>query len=106
MSKKIDWDDLVSRIPHFIQLKKARYEICWVDDFKDGKTLGETRFDPKQILIKTGQTAKEAVKTYLHEVEHATSHEFDANLTEAQVRALEKSLPWILKPGNIFKDKK
>ena len=107
MSKKIDWVDLVSRITHLIQLKKAKYEVCWIDDFKDGKTLGETRFNhPKQILIKNGQSSKEAVSTYFHEVLHAVSEEFEVGLTEEQVLKLEKAIPWVLKPGNLLKDKK
>jgi len=104
MSKKIDWEELVSRIPHVIQVKKTKCEVCWIDDFKDGNTLGETRFNPTQIILKAGQTPKEAFSTYAHEVLHFLSDEYDAKLTEKQVLALEKALIWILKPGNLLKE--
>lgn len=106
MSKKIDWEELVSRIPHVIQIKKTKCEICWIDDFKDGKTLGETRWNPTQIVVKVGQTPKDAVSTYFHEVIHLLSDEYNIKLTERQVLALEKALPWILKPGNLLKEMK
>lgn len=100
----ISWKNLKSRIPHLVKFRRKVYEICWIDNFKDDHTLGETRFDPRQIVIKSDMGDKECVKTYLHEILHAISHEYDANLTETQVRALEDALTDVLKKGNIFKE--
>jgi hypothetical protein len=102
---RISWKQRRAEIPHRVQLGKRIYEIVWVADFADGKTLGETRFNPPQIALKTGESDKETVKTYLHEIMHGISHEEEANLTENQVLALECSLPYVLKLGNIFNSK-
>jgi hypothetical protein len=103
----VNWKDLLNRIPHTVHTGyKHRFEIVWVDDFPDGKTAGETRFDPLQIAIKKGQSDKEAVLTYLHEVLHAVSHTHDIGLTETQVRKLEKALTPLLKDDNVFTKKK
>jgi hypothetical protein len=103
---RISWKTRRAEIPHKVQIGKRIYEIVWVSDFADGKTLGETRFDPPQIALKTEESDKETVKTYSHEILHAISHEEGANLTENQVLALENSIPYLLKPQNIFVSKK
>jgi hypothetical protein len=99
----IKWKQLLTRIPNTVKFGKTTYEVLWVDAFTNEKTLGETRFDTKQIIIKTGESAKETVHTYLHEIIHALENEYGANLTENQVLALEKGVKDILKKGNIFK---
>lgn len=108
-----NWKDLSTRIPHVVHTgKKDRFEVVWVDSFpapknpEDGETLGETRFNPLQIALKSGQSEKEKVLTYLHEVLHAASYTHDIGLTETQVRKLEKALIPLLKPGNVFTTKK
>lgn len=103
--KKVNWISLLKRIPHIVTFKKAKYEILWVDKFPDNKTMGETRYDPKQIVIARHPSEKELVHTYIHEVIHAVDNEFEVGLTETQVRKLEKALYWVLKPGNLFKEK-
>jgi hypothetical protein len=103
----MDWKKLRRKIPHRVQIAKdAWYEIVWVDDFKDGKTLGETRHDPRQIAILNGQSPKMTVVTYLHELMHAFCNENEADLTETQVLAFEKSFYYMLKADNLFVDKK
>lgn len=99
---KIKWSYLKSLIPTHVKFKNNEYEICWVDDFKDGKTYGETRFDTHQILLKTNESDKETFHTYIHELLHAVSEEYKIGLTEGQVRKLEKSLQDWLKHGNIL----
>jgi hypothetical protein len=99
----VNWKKLSRSIPHRVQVSpKGWYEILWVDDFKDGKTLGETRFDPKQIVLMRGQSPKMTVSVYLHEYAHAYSHEWNLNLTESQVLAFEKGLYFWLKHSNLF----
>jgi len=101
----IRWIKWLKKIPSVVQLsRRGKYEVVWTDTIKnDTDVLGETRFDPKQIVIKTNESPKETVHTYVHEILHAISAEYDVNLTEAQVRKLEKALYYIIKDGNIFK---
>lgn len=98
---KINWSILKNAIPTHITFKKSEYEVVWVTDFKDGNTFGETRFNPNQIAIKTGENDKETVHTFFHELLHAASEEYDIGLTEKQVRRLEKSLTDWLKLDSI-----
>lgn len=104
----INWLKYYNKIPSRIKIGTASYNVLWVDEFpKDKRQLGETSFiGEKQIVIKLGQSHKEAVHTYWHEILHAISEEFDAGLSEKQVQRLEKSLSSILKNGNLFKEVK
>jgi hypothetical protein len=105
MSQRVDYRKLVKQIPHRIQLQtKSFYEILWVDSFKDIKVMGETRFEPRQIVIRKGMTPKETVVTFLHEVAHAYSEEFNMGLTENQILNFEKGLYYLLKTNNIFNE--
>lgn len=104
--KRVNWKLLKSQIPHRVQIGKRVFEILWVDDFADGKTLGETRFDPPQIVIKTGESDKLTVKIYAHELVHAISDEEEVGLTETQVLKLEHAMIYLLKPNNVFEVKK
>lgn len=70
---------------------KRSYEMLWAQDFKDGKTLGECLYDPPQIRVKSGENETQTFWTTFHEILHAMSNEYDINLTENQVLALEKS---------------
>jgi len=102
---RVNWKEKKAQIPNRVQIStKVFYEICWIDSFVDPNVMGETRYDTKQIILKTGQSNKECVHTYLHEVDHARSFEYKVNLTENQVRALERSVYYVLKPGNLFKN--
>lgn len=103
----INWKALTKRIPHRVQVsRKSYYEICYVDTFVDESVLGETRFDVKQIVLKDNQPHKEKVHTYLHELLHAISEEYEIGLTETQVRLLEKAVYYTMKPDNVFKKAK
>ena len=103
----VNWKALTKLIPHRVQVtRKSFYEICYVDSFVDENVLGETRFDRKQIVIKDDQHPKEKVHTYIHELLHAISAEYEVNLTENQVRALEKALYYVLKSDNVFRKAK
>lgn len=102
MAKRINWKRLAQSIPHILpKIGSDVYEVVYIDDFKDGKTLGESRFDLKQIVIKRGQSDTELCKTMFHECLHVISDHYKAELTENQVLALEKSLPFWLKLGKI-----
>lgn len=101
----IKWKALHKRIPISVQVSSRRsFEIVWVEGFPDTLVLGETRFNPDQIAIKTNEPIRETVKTYLHELLHAIDDEYGVGLTEAQVIKLEASLTAVLKPFNIFKE--
>lgn len=103
MSQRVNYKELMSHIPTRIQLtSKVFYEIMWTDQFLDPKVMGETRFSPNQIVIKSGMTPKEIVVTFLHEVAHAYSAEYEMDLTESQILKFEKGLYYLLKKDNIF----
>jgi len=100
----VNWRKLARSIPHRVQItSKVFYEVCFVSDFPDGNTLGETRFEQKQIALKQGLSPKLTVVTYIHELAHAFAFENGANYTENQILASEKSFYFFLKPDNIFK---
>lgn len=100
----INWKKYKNKIPHVVKIgPKDLYEVLWVDNFIGGDNVGETRFNEKQIVIKTGMTPKLTVTTYLHECLHALSDKYDLNLTEKQVLAFEKSFTYLLLDGNLFK---
>lgn len=43
------------------------------------------------------------VITYLHELLHAISDDYDIGLSERQILKLEKAFPYLLEKGNVFK---
>lgn len=100
----VNWKKLKKSIPSRVQANKSTwFEVVWVDDFKDGITLGEMRLDTKQIVLKKNMSPKETVKVFGHEIVHMFSDINNLGLTEAQVTAIEeKVLYYVLKPGNIF----
>lgn len=100
----VNWKKMVKKIPSKVQIARNKtYEIVWIDSFADQITLGETRFDKNQIVIKSNLPPKTTIVTYLHEVIHAVSAEHDVELTENQVLALESSFYYLLKNDNVFK---
>lgn len=104
--KKVDWVQKAKLIPAEIQIgPKTFYKICWVKEFpSDHRQVGEMDANNKHIYLKTSQSAKEKVLTYLHEVTHAISDENQLKLTENQVSILEKkAFYYLLKPENLFK---
>lgn len=104
---RIDWRSLQHRIPSRAQIAAGvYYDVVWVSDFNGQDLCGTTTFDPKVITVKLGMSPKLTVETYLHEVCHAFSEEFDIKLTEAQILKMEKAMPYILKDDNLFKPKR
>lgn len=101
---KIDWKSLYSKIPTKFKMGSKTFKVNWVDKFDDGPHVGLSDHNNKAIYIKNGQTKKEAVHTYIHEILHITSDEFDIKLSEKQVQGLEKTLIYWITNGNIFKD--
>ena len=86
---RIKWKSHRKNIPQIVNINKSPYEIVWTKGFTNAKVVGETRWSPKQIAIKTEEPDKETVHTFFHEAIHAISHEYDVNLTETQVKQLE-----------------
>lgn len=97
----MNWKKLRKNIPNIVRTKaRSKYEVFWSDDFSfdtsDGyKTYGITRYDPRQIVINSKQGDKETVLTYYHEYLHGLSEDYEAILTENQVRKLEKSFAYM-----------
>ncbi len=84
-------------IPSRLKIKnKVAYEIVWVDEFKEPTTMGECRFDSKQIAMKTKQSDKEQFKTFVHEVLHAICMERDIKINHRAIYQLEDALYYIL----------
>lgn len=103
----VKWKKLVKQIPPRVQISRnLYYEVCWIDNFSQENILGETRYDQKQIVIKKGLSPKLTVQVYLHEMLHAVSSAFGADLTESQVSSLEGFFYYALKNGNVFQEKK
>ena len=94
---KISWKKFRKNIPTSIKLLKASYEVLWQEELVSGANDGETRFDPKQIVLHNATDQKEVVHTFMYEYFHALSHEYNVNLTETQVRNLERALPDLIK---------
>jgi hypothetical protein len=101
--KKVNWNFLYKRIPKTFKLNKKQFKVQWCPKFPDKKQVGESDWNNKLMTLKTGETHKETVHTYIHECLHLFSDEFDIKLSEKQVQKLEKTLHFWLKKGNIFK---
>lgn len=100
----VNWKKLASKINSRVQItKNIFYEVVWTDEFKTD-LYGEMRPDFRQIVIKKELSKKDSVITYLHEIAHAASNEYEMNLTENQILKMEKFLYFLLKKGNVFKD--
>lgn len=77
---------------HIRITKKASYEVLYTDEFKSDH-VGETRFDPKQIIIKKGLSPSEEASTVVHELLHAIDHEEPGKpLTETNILRMERGL--------------
>lgn len=100
----INWKKIHKSVPASVKIGKHDYRILWITEFpKDCTQLGETAFgDEKQIVINLNQSIKELIYTLYHEILHAISFEYNANLTEKQVLAMEKSLRDVINICSIF----
>jgi len=87
------WLGFLKRIPHKVQVtSKVFYEILYTPEIVGKEDcLGVTYLQQKQIMLMSKQSPKNMVHTYIHEVVHAFSEEYSVDLTERQVRAVEKS---------------
>ena len=93
----ISWKRFRKNIPQSVKVLKQAYEVLWQDEYISGTNHGETRFDTHQIVLHNDADNKEVTSTFLHEVFHAVSHEYEIGLTEPQVLKLEKALPDLIK---------
>lgn len=100
------WLKYKKRIPSRVQVGNNHYEILYTDGFNSENTLGETRLEDKQIILRRDLNSKELVKTYLHECLHAISEEFSVGLSEQQILNLEEAIIYVLKDDNFFKKEK
>jgi hypothetical protein len=101
----VNWKKLSKLIPSEVQIaSKTFYQVLWVENFPDDHNcVGSMDINKKQIIMKIGQSDKEKVLTYLHEVIHAFSDENKMGLTEKQVSIMEKKMLYFwLKKGNLF----
>lgn len=95
---RLNWKKLAKNIPTKVQVgAKSEYEVLWIPDFHGTETFGETRFDTKQIVIRSGMGPKITVETFYHEFCHALSYEHGLNLTEPQVLQMEATFPYMMR---------
>lgn len=104
---KVNWKKLTTLIPNKIQISKnLYYNIYWEKSDECQDYVGQTFYNKNIVTLVQTSNNIELTKTYLHEVAHAFSGEYELNLTENQVKKLESALYFLLKPGNIFKEGK
>jgi hypothetical protein len=96
---RTDWKKKVRHIPAKVQIApKVTYDITFQKEIVTPGGIhlyGFTDLDNKIITIKMDMTPKLTVETYLHEVFHAFSEEFELGLTENQVLGLEHIIPYL-----------
>lgn len=96
-------EKLLSKLPSHIKItSKVSYEVVYIPEFADKKTLGECRPDVKQIVICSNQNPNEIVKVLLHEITHAVAIENEFDLTEKQVLALEEGFFAVIDKNKLF----
>lgn len=97
---KKNWSVLKSNIPSKVKTRpKVHFDILWQQNLTDKsnkRLYGITHFNPNQIIIDINQSDKEACYTAFHEVLHAVCDSYQVQLTETQVRKLEKALPYLM----------
>jgi len=87
----------VRKIPSHIKIKnKVTYEVVTIKKFKDDQTLGECRPETRQIVIKEGQSDKETIKCFLHEVMHCVAIERGIELSHKSIYELEDALYYLI----------
>lgn len=85
------------KIPPRIKVKnKIEYEVVWVDEFTAPDTLGECRFNSRQIALKIGQSEKQEFKSLIHEMLHAICEERGIEISHRAIYQLEEALFYIL----------
>lgn len=108
MSNRINWRKRVSQIPSKVQIApKIFYDVVWqkeITDTKGNHLYGLTDLTNRVITIKMDMTPRLTVETYIHEITHAVSEEFNLGLTENQVLKIEHAIPFLLKGNNLFKE--
>ena len=85
------------KIPPHLKIKnKTVYEVVWVDEFTAPDTLGECRFNSRQIALKIGQSDKQEFKSLIHEMHHAMCEEREIKISHRAIYQLEDALFYIL----------
>lgn len=97
----VNWKQLRKKIPAKVQVKKkVWYDVVWQKDM--GEFAGEMHPQKKQIKILLGQSDRQTVICYVHELLHLFSDEYGWSLTEAQILSAEQCVYFVLKMGNLF----
>lgn len=98
-SARLKVKQYLKNMPDKVQTGPKQFcEILYADKIRgDDGTLGEARPDTRQIVISTNQSDKEKLMTAFHEYIHFLSFDYNINLTENQVLALEKAMPYLIK---------
>ena len=87
----------LAKIPPHLKIKnKVVYEVVWVDEFTAPDTLGECRFDKRQIALKIGQSDRQEFKSFIHEVLHAVCEERGIEVSHRAIYQLEEAIYYLL----------
>lgn len=85
------------KLPSHVKIKnKVVYEVVLVSEFKDPEVLGECRYDQKQIALKIGQSKRQLLKTFYHEVFHAICHERGIEIPHKSIYKLEDAIYYLI----------
>ena len=84
---------------------KISYEIVWVPTFDCPKTVGECRYESKQIVLRQGESPTNTFKTLLHEVLHAMEFEYKIDIPHKTIYGLEHAIERVLKLNSWVKKK-
>lgn len=89
-------------IPHRVRIKpKISYDVFFSEVADIDGTFGSCDPNKRVIIISPNQSDANKQKTWLHELSHCLSFEYDLNLTEKQVQGLEKALYSFLKLNKL-----
>lgn len=82
------------KIPHRVRIKaRVAYDVVYADVIQDDPDcLGLCDFENRQIIIKNGQSEKETLKTFAHELFHSWEHEFKITIKHKDIYLLEDAV--------------
>jgi len=75
--------------PSRIKINKKYYELEFVKGFKD---FGECDIANREIVIRSGLSKRELLKTLIHEALHGAEREYKLKLSHPMVYTLEKAI--------------
>lgn len=94
-----NWKSLSKRIPKKFKVGRKTFKVIFINNVD---YLGLSDWNKNRIYLNKKQSKKELVHTYIHEIIHIMSDEYELKISEKQVQGLEKTLRFWIESGNIF----